>query len=217
MNIILLGPPGAGKGTQANLITKNFQTPQISTGDMLRTAVKENTPLGVLAKDIMEHGKLVSDDIIIQLVRDRISKPDCEKGFILDGFPRTIPQAEALETENININCLIEINVPDDLIIERLSGRRIHPRSGRVYHTIYHPPKVPGKDDMTGEPLVQRDDDNEETIRKRLEVYHAQTSPLLDFYRELSANPQSKLRVIQIDGTQGVREVYQQIDQQLRS
>lgn len=215
MNIILLGAPGAGKGTQAQLIAKNFDIPQVSTGDMLRTAVKENNPLGIAAKKIMDQGGLVSDQIIIQLVEDRIKKSDCRKGFLLDGFPRTIPQAQAIQSQGISIDQIIEIVVPDEEIIKRLSGRRIHPRSGRVYHIYYNPPQVPNEDDLTGEPLVQRDDDNEETIRKRLGVYHAQTSPLVEFYKKLNQS-QGKPKYTCVDGEQSVEHVYRQIDSALR-
>jgi adenylate kinase len=188
MRIILLGAPGAGKGTQAQLIMQKFGIPQISTGDMLRAAVKAGTELGVAAKKIMDAGGLVSDDIIIGLVKDRIAQPDCAKGFLFDGFPRTIPQAEAMIEAGVDIDHVIEIDVPDAEIIERLSGRRVHPASGRVYHVKYNPPKVAGKDDATGEDLVQRDDDKEDTIKKRLDIYHTQTKQLVDFYQKLAAN-----------------------------
>ncbi|WP_308366932.1 MULTISPECIES: adenylate kinase [unclassified Microbulbifer] len=186
MRIILLGAPGAGKGTQARFITEKFGIPQISTGDMLRTAVKEGTPLGQQAKDIMAAGKLVSDDLIIALVKDRIAQPDCANGFLFDGFPRTIPQAQALLDADVVIDYVLEIAVDDEEIVKRLSGRRVHEGSGRVYHVEYNPPKEEGKDDVTGEPLVQRGDDSEETVRKRLAVYHEQTEPLVGFYRELA-------------------------------
>lgn len=182
MKIILLGGPGAGKGTQANFLKDKFGIPQISTGDMLRAAVKEGTPMGLEAKKIMDAGGLVSDDIILGLVKERISKSDCEKGFLLDGFPRTIPQAEAVKAEGIDIDHVVEINVDDNEIIKRMSGRRVHMASGRTYHVMYNPPKVEGKDDETGEDLIQRDDDQEDTVKKRLEVYHEQTEPLIDFY-----------------------------------
>lgn len=183
MRIILLGPPGAGKGTQAQLICKRYNVPQISTGDMLRAAIREGTELGLKAKSVMESGGLVSDDLIIGLVKERIAQPDCENGCIFDGFPRTIPQAEALEKAGIHIDHVIEIEVPDEEIVKRLSGRRQHPASGRVYHIEYNPPKVEGKDDETGEDLVQRPDDAEATIRKRLGDYHSQTSKLVGFYQ----------------------------------
>jgi adenylate kinase len=192
MRIILLGAPGAGKGTQAQLIMQKFGIPQISTGDMLRAAVKAGTELGVAAKKIMDAGGLVSDDIIIGLVKDRIAQPDCAKGFLFDGFPRTIPQAEAMIEAGVDIDHVIEIDVPDAEIIERLSGRRVHPASGRVYHVKYNPPKVAGKDDATGEDLVQRDDDKEDTIKKRLAIYHTQTKQLVDFYQKLAANGSAK-------------------------
>jgi adenylate kinase len=187
MRIILLGAPGAGKGTQAQLIMQKYGIPQISTGDMLRAAVKAGTELGVAAKKIMDAGGLVSDDIIIGLVKDRITHPDCAKGFLFDGFPRTIPQAEAMIQAGVDIDYVIEIHVADAEIIERLSGRRVHPASGRVYHIKYNAPKVAGKDDVTGEDLVQRDDDKEETVKKRLDVYHTQTEQLIGFYQKLAA------------------------------
>lgn len=182
MRLILLGPPGAGKGTQAQFITETFGIPQISTGDMLRAAVKAGTPLGVKARAIMESGALVSDDIIIGLVKERIAEGDCARGFLFDGFPRTIPQAQAMVDAAVNIDHVVEIAVDDEEIVARLSGRRVHPGSGRVYHVRYHPPQREGVDDETGEPLVQRDDDREETVRKRLAVYQEQTRPLVDFY-----------------------------------
>lgn len=188
MRVILLGPPGAGKGTQAQVITQQFQIPQISTGDMLRAAVKAGTELGVAAKKIMDAGGLVSDEIIIGLVKERLTQPDCVNGCLFDGFPRTIPQAQALINAGIAIEHVVEIAVPDQEIISRLSGRRVHPNSGRVYHIQHNPPKVDGKDDVTGEDLVQRDDDKEETIKKRLEVYHQQTAQLVGFYQQLAAS-----------------------------
>ena len=214
MKIILLGPPGAGKGTQAQKISRNFGIPQISTGDMLRTAVKENNPLGVIAKKIMDEGKLVSDDIIIQLIENRIKRADCQNGFLLDGFPRTMPQAEALQSLGIDIDYVLEIDVPDKNIVERLSGRRIHQRSGRVYHTLYHPPMAPDLDDLTGEPLIQRNDDIEETVRKRLEIYRAQTRPLIEFYRVLAAKS-GRPKYSKIQGELNVDNVYRQIDETL--
>jgi len=183
MNVILLGPPGAGKGTQATNICEKHSIPQISTGDMLRAAVKAGTPLGIEAKKVMDAGGLVSDDIIIGLVKERIQESDCANGFLFDGFPRTIAQAEALKTDNVKIDFVVEIQVPDEDIINRMSGRRAHLASGRTYHIIYNPPKVEGKDDATGEDLVQRADDNEDTVRSRLEVYHEQTQPLVDYYQ----------------------------------
>ena len=188
MRVILLGPPGAGIGTQAQVITQQFQIPQISTGDMLRAAVKAGTELGVAAKKIMDAGGLVSDEIIIGLVKERLTQPDCVNGCLFDGFPRTIPQAQALINAGIVIDHVVEISVPDAEIISRLSGRRVHPNSGRVYHIQHNPPKVDGKDDVTGEDLVQRDDDKEETIKKRLEVYHQQTAQLVGFYQQLAAS-----------------------------
>lgn len=192
MRIILLGAPGAGKGTQAQLIMQKFGIPQISTGDMLRAAVKAGTELGVAAKKIMDAGGLVSDDIIIGLVKDRITQPDCAKGFLFDGFPRTIPQAEAMIEAGVDIDYVIEIDVGDAEIIERLSGRRVHPASGRVYHVKYNPPKVAGKDDASGDDLMQRDDDKEETVKKRLDIYHTQTKQLIDFYQKLAADGSAK-------------------------
>ena len=187
MRVILLGAPGAGKGTQAKFITEKFGIPQISTGDMLRAAVKAGTPLGLEAKAIMDAGKLVSDELIINLVKDRIAQPDCAKGFLFDGFPRTIPQAEALVTAGVELDAVVEIAVADEEIVKRIAGRRVHEASGRVYHVIYNPPKVEGKDDETGDSLVQRKDDTEETVRHRLAVYHDQTKPLVDFYQKLAA------------------------------
>ncbi|WP_144733889.1 adenylate kinase [Extensimonas perlucida] len=186
MRLILLGPPGAGKGTQATFICQKYGIPQISTGDMLRAAVKAGTPLGLQAKAVMDSGGLVNDDIIIGLVKERIAQPDCAKGFLFDGFPRTIAQADALKAAGVKIDYVLEIDVPFDAIIERMSGRRSHPASGRTYHVKFNPPKVPGKDDVTGEDLVQRDDDKEETVRKRLQVYSEQTRPLVDYYRRWS-------------------------------
>ncbi|BDX19041.1 MULTISPECIES: adenylate kinase [Halopseudomonas] len=187
MRVILLGAPGAGKGTQAQFICERFGIPQISTGDMLRAAVKAGTELGKQVKEVMDNGGLVSDDLIIGLIKERITQDDCAKGFLFDGFPRTIPQAEALVEAGIDIDRVLEIAVADEEIVARLSGRRVHPGSGRVYHVDHNPPKVAGKDDVTGEDLIQRDDDKEETVRKRLEVYHTQTKPLVDFYQKLSA------------------------------
>ena len=179
MRLILLGGPGAGKGTQANFVKERYQIPQISTGDMLRAAVKAGTELGTKAKEYMDAGKLVPDDVIIGLVKERIQEPDCEKGFLFDGFPRTIPQADAMKDAGVPIEAVVDINVPDQEIIKRMSGRRAHLPSGRTYHIVFNPPKVEGQDDITGEPLIQRDDDKEETVRKRLEVYHDQTEPLI--------------------------------------
>jgi len=187
MRLILLGAPGAGKGTQAQFIREKYDIPQISTGDMLRAAVKAGTPLGIEAKKVMDAGGLVSDDIIIGLVKDRLTQPDCAAGYLFDGFPRTIPQAEAMKAAGVAIDYVLEIAVDDSEIVERMSGRRVHPASGRSYHVRFNPPKVEGVDDVTGEPLVQRDDDREETVKKRLEVYHAQTRPLVDFYANWAA------------------------------
>jgi len=187
MRLILLGPPGAGKGTQSAFLTQHFGIPQISTGDMLRAAVKAGTPLGIAAKKVMDAGALVSDDIIIGLVQERLKQPDCAKGYLFDGFPRTIPQAEAMRDAGVAIDYVLEIDVPAGDIIERMSGRRVHLASGRTYHLKFNPPKAAGKDDVTGEALVQRDDDKEETVRKRLEVYQAQTRPLVDFYGRWAA------------------------------
>ncbi|SNS37137.1 Adenylate kinase [Noviherbaspirillum humi] len=191
MRLILLGAPGAGKGTQANFIKEKFNIPQISTGDMLRAAVKAGTPLGLEAKKVMDAGGLVSDDIIIGLVKDRLKQADCANGYLFDGFPRTIPQADAMKEAGVAIDYVLEIDVPDDAIIERMSGRRVHQTSGRTYHVKYNPPKVEGKDDVTGEELIQRDDDKEATVMKRLAVYHEQTEVLVDYYNKwaLSGTP----------------------------
>jgi adenylate kinase len=204
MRVILLGPPGAGKGTQAGFIRERFGIPQISTGDMLRAAIKAGTPLGKEAKKVMDAGHLVSDDVILGLVKERLKQPDCARGYLFDGFPRTIPQAEALEAEQIPIDYVLEIDVPDEEIITRMSGRRVHPGSGRVYHVSFNPPEREGKDDATGEPLVQRDDDREETVRKRLEVYRAQTRPLVEYYRRRAGGKYRR-----ISGTGSVEEVRQ--------
>lgn len=216
MKIILLGAPGAGKGTQANYIKEKFDIPQISTGDMLRAAVAAKTPLGLEAKKIMDEGGLVSDEIIINLVKARIAEPDCENGFLFDGFPRTIPQAEAMKEAGINIDFVVEIDVDDDEIIKRMAGRRVHPDSGRTYHVIYNPPQTEGKDDETGEPLIQRDDDKEETVRKRLQVYHEQTRPLVDFY-QAQADSQNETApcYIKVAGTGAVTEIRDRIFQAL--
>lgn len=205
MKIILLGPPGAGKGTQAQVICNHFNIPQISTGDMLRAAVKNGTEMGKQAKQVMDAGKLVSDEIIIGLIKERIKESDCENGFLFDGFPRTIPQAQALQENNISIDSIIEIQVPDENIITRMSGRLVHMASGRTYHTAFNPPKVAGKDDETGEDLIQRDDDKEEVVKDRLNVYHLQTSPLVDFYNT------DDNHYVAIDGTQSVETVSKNI------
>ena len=185
MRLILLGGPGAGKGTQAGFITQRYGIPQISTGDMLRAAVKAGTPLGVAAKKVMDAGQLVSDDIIIGLVKERLKQPDCKRGYLFDGFPRTIPQAEAMKAASVALDYVLEIDVPDEEIITRMSGRRVHPASGRTYHVKFNPPKAEGRDDVSGEPLVQRDDDKEATVRNRLEVYRKQTRPLVYFYSKV--------------------------------
>lgn len=208
MRLILLGPPGAGKGTQANLIKERFGIPQISTGDMLRAAVSAGTPLGVEAKKIIDSGKLVSDGICIGLVKDRIAKPDCENGFLLDGFPRTIPQAEAMKTAGIDVDFVVEIDVPDEEIVNRMSGRRVHLASGRTYHVLHNPPKTDGKDDVTGEELIQREDDREETVKKRLEVYHSQTRPLVDYYSNWATKADARApKYVRIAGIGTVEEI----------
>lgn len=210
MRLILLGAPGAGKGTQATFICQKFGIPQISTGDMLRAAVKAGTPLGVQAKAVMDAGQLVSDDLIINLVKERIAQPDCAKGFLFDGFPRTIPQADAMKAAGVKLDYVLEIDVPFDAIIERMSGRRSHPASGRTYHIKFNPPKVPGKDDVTGEDLIQRDDDKEETVKKRLEVYSAQTRPLVDYYSSWAQqDPANAPKYRSISGTGTVEEITQ--------
>jgi len=210
MKLILLGPPGAGKGTQANFICEKFAIPQISTGDMLRAAIKAGTPLGVAAKKVMDGGQLVSDDIIIGLVKERLTQPDCAIGYLFDGFPRTIPQAEALRAAGVVLDYVLEIDVPDEQIIQRMGGRRVHLASGRTYHVKFNPPKVEGRDDVTGEPLIQRDDDREETVRKRLEVYRAQTRPLIAYYDKWAATGDPKApRCREISGTGSVEEIKQ--------
>lgn len=212
MRMILLGAPGAGKGTQATFITERLGIPQISTGDMLRAAVKAGTALGQQAQKIMEAGQLVPDDIMIGVVRERLAQPDCARGFLLDGFPRTIPQAQGLDKAGVRIDVVLEFDVPDADIIERLSGRRVHPASGRVYHVKFNPPKVAGIDDVTGEPLVQRADDQEDTVRKRLDVYHAQTEPLVQYYADLQARGvPGAPRLVRVSGVGAVDEVKQRI------
>lgn len=212
MRLILLGGPGAGKGTQASFISNKFGIPQISTGDMLRAALKAGTPLGTEAKKYMDAGGLVPDDVIIGLVKERIKEPDCEKGFLFDGFPRTIPQAEAMKDAKVDIDSVVEIDVPDGEIIKRMGGRRCHLASGRTYHIVFNPPKVEGKDDVTGEPLIQRDDDKEETVRKRLEVYHAQTEPLVDFYKQWEKSGDSDApKHVKIHGVGSVNDIRDQI------
>lgn len=207
MRVILLGAPGAGKGTQAGFITKQFNIPQISTGDMLRAAVKAGSELGLKVKHVMETGGLVSDEIIIDLIKERIQQADCANGFLFDGFPRTIPQAEALREAGVEIDHVVEIAVEDEEIIKRMSGRRTHAASGRTYHVLYNPPKVEGKDDETGEDLVQRDDDKEETVRHRLEVYHEQTKPLINFYQQMSDANNGTPKYSAIAGVGSVDEI----------
>jgi adenylate kinase len=208
MRLILLGAPGAGKGTQATFICQKYSIPQISTGDMLRAAVKAGTPLGLELKKIMDSGALVSDELIINLVKERIAQPDCAQGFLFDGFPRTIPQADAMKAAGVKLDYVLEIDVPFDAIIERMSGRRSHPASGRTYHVKFNPPKVADKDDVTGEPLVQRDDDKEETVKNRLAVYSAQTRPLVDYYANWAKfDAQSAPKYRAISGTGGVDEI----------
>lgn len=209
MKLILLGGPGAGKGTQAQYVTEKFGIPQISTGDMLRAAVKAGTPLGLEAKKIMDAGGLVSDDIILGLVDERLQQPDCANGYLLDGFPRTIPQAEGMKARGINVEHVVEIDVDDNEIIKRMSGRRVHPASGRTYHIVFNPPKVEGKDDETGEDLIQRDDDQEDTVRKRLEIYHEQTEPLVGFYSDEAAGGSVKYH--KVAGIGGVDEIRDRI------
>ncbi|EKE68762.1 adenylate kinase [Gallaecimonas xiamenensis] len=213
MRIILLGAPGAGKGTQAQFLMKKFGIPQISTGDMLRGAIAAGTPLGLEAKKVMDAGQLVSDEIIIGLVKERIAQADCKNGFLLDGFPRTIPQADAMKDAGVAIDVVIEFDVADEVIVERMSGRRVHAASGRVYHVVYNPPKVEGQDDETGEALSIRDDDKEETVRKRLGVYHEQTEPLIGYYQ--AEAKQGAVRYLKIDGTKPVEEVSQLLSEQL--
>ena len=208
MRLILLGGPGAGKGTQATFITKKFNIPQISTGDMLRAAVKAGTPLGLQAKGIMDAGGLVSDEIIIGLIKDRLQEDDCANGYLLDGFPRTIPQADAMRENNIDVDYVVEINVDDSEIIKRMSGRRAHLASGRTYHIEYNPPKQDGIDDVTGEPLVQREDDKEETVKNRLNIYHEQTEPLINYYQDFAnSNDATSPKYITILGVGSVEEI----------
>lgn len=208
MRLILLGPPGAGKGTQAAFLTQHFGIPQISTGDMLRAAVKAGTPLGIEAKKVMDAGGLVSDEIIIGLVQDRLTQPDCANGYLFDGFPRTIPQADALKSAGVKLDYVVEIAVPEEDIIERMSGRRVHQPSGRSYHVRFNPPKTEGKDDVTGEDLVQRDDDREETVRHRLSVYREQTRPLVDYYSAWAQqDPAAAPKYRKISGVGAVDEI----------
>ncbi|QRY81976.1 adenylate kinase [Pseudomonas sp. PDNC002] len=206
MRVILLGAPGAGKGTQARFITEKFGIPQISTGDMLRAAVKAGTELGLQAKSVMDAGGLVSDDLIINLVKERIAQPDCAKGFLFDGFPRTIPQAEAMKEAGVSIDHVVEIAVEDEEIVSRIAGRRVHAASGRVYHVEHNPPKVAGKDDETGEELIQREDDKEATVRHRLSVYHSQTKPLVDFYQKLAA-AEGTPKYTRVEGVGSVEQI----------
>ena len=213
MKIILIGPPGAGKGTQANIIKRTFGIPQISTGDMLRAAVSAGTDLGVQAKKIMDAGELVSDDLILNLVKERIKADDCKAGYLFDGFPRTIAQAQGMQTAGISIDAIVELQLRDDEIIKRMSGRRAHLPSGRTYHVLFNPPRVPNTDDVTGEPLVQRDDDKEETVRKRLAVYHAQTAPLIDNYARMA--DQGQVRYVRIESMGDVNEIGKKLIQQL--
>jgi len=218
MRLILLGPPGAGKGTQAKFICEAFGIPQISTGDMLRAAVKAGTALGVAAKKVMDSGALVSDDIIIGLVQERLREPDCKNGYLFDGFPRTLPQADALKNAKVALDYVLEIEVDDEDIIQRMSGRRVHQPSGRTYHVKFNPPKVAGKDDVTGEALIQRDDDQEETVRKRLEVYHAQTKPLVEYYSRWAATGASEApRYRKVSGVGAVEEITARVMEALRT
>lgn len=211
MRIILLGGPGAGKGTQSQYLTEKYNIPQISTGNMLRAAVEEGSTLGLKVNSVMNSGSLVTDGIIIALVKERISQADCENGFLFDGFPRTIPQAEALLDAQIDIDIVLEIDVPDDEIVKRLSGRRIHPGTGRVYHIEYNPPKIKGLDDKTHEALIQRDDDREETIRKRLQVYHYQTKPLVEFYKNLEKSGE-RLRFLKVNGVGPIDKIQEDLN-----
>lgn len=217
MRIIMLGAPGAGKGTQAQFITERFNIPQISTGDMLRAAVKAESELGKQVKEVMSSGGLVSDDIIIALIEERVQQSDCKNGFLLDGFPRTIPQAEALKDQGIVIDYVVEIAVEDEEIVSRLSGRRVHEPSGRIYHVKYDPPKTAGKDDQTGDPLVQREDDKEETVRKRLKIYHEQTAPLVDYYQDWARkDAASAPKYVRVEGVGGLDDIRDQILTQLK-
>ncbi len=211
MRIILLGPPGSGKGTQAQLLSEQLSLPQVATGDILRAAVKAQTPLGQEIAVVMKSGSLVSDEIVVALVKDRLSQSDCQSGVLLDGFPRTLAQAEALRDAGVEIDCVIEMQVPDEPIIERMSGRRMHAASGRVYHVTHNPPKQPNIDDVTGEPLMQREDDQEVTVRHRLQVYADQTAPLVNFYRQASDAEQSALAYLPVDGLGSIDEVRQRI------
>ena len=218
MRLILLGGPGAGKGTQATFICEEFGIPQISTGDMLRAAVKAGTPMGLRAKQVMDAGELVSDEIIIGLIKDRLQESDCANGYLLDGFPRTIPQADAMKANDIDVDYVVELRVDDDEIVKRISGRRAHLPSGRTYHVIYNPPKEEGKDDVTGEDLVQREDDSEETVKNRLAVYHEQTEPLIAYYREFANSDSEKApSYVEIEGVGGVEAIRDKILEALKS
>jgi len=212
MRLILLGPPGAGKGTQAGYIKDRYRIPQISTGDMLRAAVKAGTPLGLAARKVMDAGQLVADEIIIGLVEERLKEPDCGSGYLIDGFPRTIPQADAMKLAGVKVDVVLEIAVPDADIVDRMSGRRVHMASGRTYHVRFNPPRVEGKDDLTGEPLIQRDDDREDVVRKRLEVYHAQTSVLVDYYTQWAAGGDASApRYRKVEGVGSVEQIRQRV------
>jgi len=212
MRLILLGAPGAGKGTQAQYICERYGIPQISTGDMLRAAVKAGTPLGIEAKKVMDAGGLVSDDIILGLIKERLQQPDCAKGFLFDGFPRTIPQAQALKDQGVKLDFVVEVDVPDEEIIKRMSGRRVHPGSGRTYHVVFNPPRIEGQDDLTDEPLIQRDDDKVETVRKRLDVYHSQTKPLVEFYSKWAENGEADApQYVKVEGVGSVTEIRDEI------
>ncbi len=215
MRLILLGPPGAGKGTQAAYVCGKYRIPQVSTGEMLRAAVAARTPLGLRAKRVMDAGELVADDIIVDLVKERIRQPDCQNGFLFDGFPRTLPQAQAVVDAQITIDHVVEIRVADEDVVERISGRRVHESSGRIYHVTFNPPKVAGLDDETGEPLIQRDDDAEETVRERLRVYHTETHPLVSFYGQLSET--TNLRFSAVDGSGSVEAISEAISAVLRT
>ena len=218
MRVILIGPPGAGKGTQANFIKQEFGIPQISTGDMLRAAVSAGSPLGKELKKVMDSGQLVSDELILQLVKERVAEEDCRRGYLFDGFPRTIAQAEGMKANGIEVDHVIELQVDDNDIVQRMSGRRIHPGSGRSYHVVFNPPKVPDKDDVTGEPLVQRDDDKEKTVQKRLQVYHEQTAPLIDYYSNWAASGADKApKYSVIDGSGDVDKIRLEIISVLRA
>jgi adenylate kinase len=218
MRLILLGPPGAGKGTQAAFVTEAYGIPQISTGDMLRSAVKAGTPFGLSLQKVMDSGVLVSDDIMINLVRERLKRPDSAKGYLFDGFPRTIPQADAMKNVPVPIDYVLEIDVPDASIVERMSGRRVHPASGRTYHVKFNPPKIAGRDDVTGEPLIQREDDKEETVARRLAIYHRQTEPLVAYYSKWSASGDPKApKYRKVDGTGPVEAIRARVLAALKS